>query len=205
MANRDWPVRLEHPPVALRPMRRGDEAAWTRIRASGPQWFRPWDSTRPPQSTDEALTFSQLVRVMNRRARAGLALPWAVDYTPPGQPPRFVGQVTVSGIQRGSASWAQIGYWVDPAWAGRGIIPTAVAMACDHCFAIGLHRIEIAIRPENINSLAVVRKLGFRLEGRRERYMHVNGEWRDHDMFVLTSEDLTESVLERYERRRLLS
>lgn len=75
-------------------------------------------------------------------------------------------------------------------------------MACDHCFAIGLHRIEIAIRPENTNSLAVVRKLGFRLEGRRERYMHVNGEWRDHDMFVLTAEELTESVLHGYERGR---
>ncbi|HML50079.1 MAG TPA: GNAT family protein [Propionicimonas sp.] len=202
MANKAWPIRLEHPPVTLRPVRGGDEAAWTRIRASDPQWFRRWDSTRPPRSTDEALTFGQLVRVMNKRARAGLALPWAVDYAPPGQPPRFVGQVTVSGIQRGSASWAQIGYWVDPAWAGRGIIPTAVAMACDHCFAIGLHRIEIAIRPENTNSLAVVRKLGFRLEGRRERYMHVNGEWRDHDMFVLTVEELTESVLHRYERGR---
>lgn len=202
MATKTWPIRLEHPPVTLRPMRRTDEAAWTRIRASDLQWFRRWDSTRPPRSTDEALTFSQLVRLMNKRARAGLALPWAVDYTPPGQAPRFVGQVTVSGIQRGSASWAQIGYWVDPTWAGRGIIPTAVAMACDHCFAIGLHRIEIAIRPENTNSLAVVRKLGFRLEGRRERYMHVNGEWRDHDMFVLTSEELTESVLQGYERRR---
>lgn len=198
MAASRWPVRLEHPPVALRPLHRSDEAAWTRIRASDPQWFRRWDSTRPPNSPDPSYTFGQLVRMMNRRARDGLALPWAVDYTPDGAPPRFVGQVTVSGIQRGSASWAQIGYWVDPAWAGHGIIPTGVALAVDHCFAIGLHRIEIAIRPENTNSLAVVRKLGFRLEGRRERFMHVNGAWRDHDMFVLTAEEVVGSVLDRY-------
>jgi len=161
-------------------------------------WFRRWDSTRPPHSTEPLVTFAELVRNLDKRARAGQVLPWAVDYTPAGERARFVGQVTVSSITRGSAGWAQVGYWVDPTWAGRGIIPTAVAMACDHCFAIGLHRIEIAIRPENTNSLAVVHKLGFRLEGRRERYMHVNGEWRDHDMFVLNSEDLDGSVLAGY-------
>jgi len=64
-----------------------------------------------------------------------------------------------------------------------------------------LHRIEIAIRPENANSLAVVRKLGARYEGRRERYMHVDGAWRDHDVFVLTSEEVTGGVLARYEAR----
>ncbi|MEE9964080.1 MAG: GNAT family N-acetyltransferase [Propionicimonas sp.] len=202
MAKPGWPVRLEHPPVSLRPVRRSDEAAWTRIRSSDPQWFRRWDSTRPPKSSDPTYTFAQLVRMMDRRAKAGLALPWAVDFTPPGEPPRFVGQVTVAGIQRGSAGWAQIGYWIDPAWAGRGIIPTAVALAVDHCFAIGLHRIEIAIRPENTNSLAVVHKLGFRLEGRRERFMHVNGAWRDHDMFVLTAEEVSDSVLGAYLRGR---
>jgi [ribosomal protein S5]-alanine N-acetyltransferase len=148
------------------------------------------------------MTFSQLVRMLDKRARMGQVLPWAVDYTPEGEHARFVGQVTVSSITRGSASWAQVGYWIDPQWAGRGIIPTAVALACDHCFAIGLHRIEIAIRPENTNSLAVVGKLGFRLEGRREAYMHVNGEWRDHDMFVLYAEDVTGSVLSSYLNQR---
>lgn len=187
--------------MTLRPLRRSDEAEWGRIRSRSPLWFRRWDSTRPPESPEDVFTFGRLVRTLARRARAGQVLPWAVEYAPPGSRPRFVGQVTVSGITRGSAGWAQIGYWVDPEWAGRGIIPTAVALACDYCFAIGLHRIEIAIRPENANSLAVVRKLGFRREGLRERYMHVNGEWRDHDMFVLTREEVVDSVLAAYLRR----
>jgi ribosomal-protein-alanine N-acetyltransferase len=202
MPNPYWPVRLASPPVTLRPLRRRDEVEWARIRSTSPLWFRRWDSTRPANSPEPTMTFAQLVHNLTKRARAGQVLPWAVEYTGEGARPRFVGQVTVSGITRGSAGWAQIGYWIDPDWAGRGIIPTAVALACDHCFSIGLHRIEIAIRPENTNSLAVVHKLGFRLEGRRERYMHVNGEWRDHEMFVLNAEDLTESVLAGYLRRR---
>ncbi len=51
---------------------------------------------------------------------------------------------------------------------GRGVMPTAVALAADHCFtALGLHRIEVNIRPENAASLRVVEKLGFREEGTR--------------------------------------
>ena len=60
--------------------------------------------------------------------------------------------------------------------AGRGIAPTALACAGDYALGeLGLHRIEVNIRPENIASLAVVRKLGFRDEGLRERYLHING------------------------------
>ena len=53
-------------------------------------------------------------------------------------------------------------------------VSEAVALATDHCFsAVGLHRIEINIRPENAASLRVVQKLGFRPEGLRERYLHI--------------------------------
>ena len=51
---------------------------------------------------------------------------------------------------------------------------------------LGLHRVEVNIRPENVASLAVVRKLGFRDEGLRARYLHINGAWRDHRTFALT-------------------
>lgn len=203
MAGSSWPVRLSHGPITLRPLRRRDEQDWARIRQRSGAWFRPWDSTRPPESPEPGLTFAQLVSTFTARARRGLMLPWAVEYTPPGERKGvFAGQVTVSGITRGSACWAQMGYWIDPTWAGRGIIPTAVAMACDYCFdELRLHRIEIAIRPQNVNSLAVVRKLGFRYEGRRERYMHVDGAWRDHDVFVLTPEEVPGGVLARFEDR----
>lgn len=200
-----WPVTLHHGNVTLRPLRAGDERAWAEIRRRGEAWFRPWDSTRPPDSLDTTVPFAVLARRFRKRARRGTMLPWAVDYTPEGEKPRFVGQVTVSGITHGSASWAQIGYWIDQQWAGRGIIPIAVAMATDYCFAtLRLHRMEVAIRPENVNSLAVVRKLGFRYEGRRERYMHVDGDWRDHEMFALHAEEVPEGVLTRYERRAAL-
>ena len=75
-------------------------------------------------------------------------------------------------------------------------MPIALAAACDHAFlGLGLHRVEVNIRPENIASLRVVEKLGFRDEGLRLRYLHIAGEWRDHRSFALTSEDLGRSSL----------
>ena len=112
---------------------------------------------------------------------------------------QIVGQINVSGITYGSLSSASIGYWVAERFAGRGLTTIAVALLTDYCMrALGLHRIEICIRPENAASLRVVDKLGFRFEGRRERYIHINGDWRDHDCFALCVDDLPEGLLARY-------
>lgn len=195
----NWPVVLLNGPVTLRPLKLRDEIAWNRLRERNRLWTGPWDSTRPPESVEPPLTYSGMVRQFNRRARQGRMLPWAIDYREtPESHAELAGQLTISGIAYGSASWAQIGYWVDQRWAGRGIVPLAVAMGGDYCFAtLRLHRLEVAIRPENVRSLRVVEKLGFRYEGRRPRYMHVDGDWRDHEMFALHREEVPEGLLAR--------
>jgi ribosomal-protein-alanine N-acetyltransferase len=63
-----------------------------------------------------------------------------------------------------------------------------------------LHRVEIAIRPENEASLRIVEKLGFRFEGVKQRYIHINGDWRDHKMFALTRDEAKKGVISRLER-----
>ena len=103
----------------------------------------------------------------------------------------------------GSLSSATIGYWVAKEMAGRGITPTAVALATDHCFlAMRLHRMEICIRPDNGPSLRVVEKLGFRYEGLRRRFIHIDGDWRDHFAFALVAEEVPGGVLRRWREGR---
>ncbi|GAB15595.1 putative ribosomal-protein-alanine acetyltransferase [Arthrobacter globiformis NBRC 12137] len=145
-----------------------------------------------------------MVRSLNTQAAQATALPFVIaEWTPGHRDPVIVGQLTVSSIVWGSALMATLGYWVDQARAGHGIAPTAVAMATDHCFrTLGLHRMEINIRPENGPSLRVVEKLGFRDEGYRPRYLHINGEWADHRSFALTSEEVPEGLLSRWLRVR---
>ncbi len=140
------------------------------------------------------MSFSHMVRRLRAEARAGRSMPFAITYDG-----HFVGQLTVAGITWGSLCGASIGYWIDERHAGRGITPTAVAMATDHCFrGLGLHRVEICIRPENRNSRRVVEKLGFREEGMRPRFLHIDGGWRDHQIYALTTEEVPEGLVSRW-------
>jgi ribosomal-protein-alanine N-acetyltransferase len=200
-----WPVTLRHGPVMLAPLRHRDRVAWERVRRENMSWLRPWEATLPPGSQAGPATYGGLVRSVTHQAREGRMLPWLVFYQdgPDGSRPHLAGQLTVSGIVGGSASWGQVGYWVAQPLAGRGIIPTAVALAVDYCFQVmSLHRIEIAIRPENTKSLRVVAKLGFRPEGLRPRYLHIDGDWRDHLVFALNAEEVPEGLMRRWENLR---
>lgn len=198
-----WPVTLECGDLVLRPIRLRDKAEWTRVRARNSAWLQPWEASSPA-GPGELPTYAGMVRALNRQANEATALPFIVTERQPGQArPAIVGQLTVSSIMWGSAMSATLGYWVDQGRAGRGITPTAVAMATDHCFRqLGLHRMEINIRPENAASLRVVEKLGFRDEGLRPRYLHINGQWADHRSFALTVEDVPEGILARWLARR---
>lgn len=187
-------VRLTHGDVTLRPIAMSDRAAWDEVRAHNAAWLVRWEATRPPGAPARQATFRGMVRELRRQAKQGRSLPFAlvVDGA-------FAGQLTVNNIVGGSAMFASIGYWIDQRRAGKGYVPTAVALATDHCFSdLGLHRMEIAIRPENTASLRVVEKLGFREFGYAPRFLHIDGDWRDHRLFALTAEEVPEGVLERY-------
>lgn len=195
MSRASWPVTLVQPPVGLRPLRYRDARDWDAIRRRNRDWLSRWDATSPdPRAAP--LSFRAMVRRYNAQGRMGESLPWAL--TVDGH---LAGQVNVAGIVRGSAQMAHIGYWVGEEFAGHGYVPTGVAMAVDYCFrALGLHRIEINVRPENVASLRVVRKLGLREEGTRLRYLHIDGDWRDHLCFAVTAEEVPDGLLARWRR-----
>jgi ribosomal-protein-alanine N-acetyltransferase len=94
-----------------------------------------------------------------------------------------------------------VGYWIDQRHAGHNVMPTAVALVVDHCLQqLRLHRVEVAIRPENTASLRVVEKLGFTEVGYARGYLHIDGEWRDHRLFALTVEEVGDGLLRRFRR-----
>ncbi|EYR61885.1 alanine acetyltransferase [Actinotalea ferrariae CF5-4] len=196
---RGWPAVLREADVVLRPLRRSDARAWLTLRVRNAAWLERWEATSPEPAEGPPPTFGQFVRTLNQQARAGATLPFGLEYR--GE---LVGQLTVATIVRGSLCSASIGYWVSEHVAGRGITPTAVALAVDHCFGpVGLHRVEVNIRPENGASLRVVEKLGLRDEGLRENYLHIQGAWCDHRTFAVTAEEVPGGLVERLRRAGL--
>ncbi|UFU03638.1 GNAT family N-acetyltransferase [Ruania suaedae] len=189
-------LELVAPELRLRPLRRRDRNAWEALRRSNAAWLAPWEATSPEAGVYRP-TFWRYIRDQARAAREGTGYAFVMEHE--GQ---IVGQVTIAGVARGSLQAATIGYWISEHVAGRGLTPLAVAMAADFCwFRLGLHRVEVNIRPENAASLRVVEKLGFRPEGMRPGYLHIQGRWADHLSFALNREEVGEGLLARWQRR----
>jgi len=185
---------LTHQDVSLRLVRARDAKTLERLVLSNREWLRPWEATNPHGPT--SFDFKAQVRSLLRQLDRNETIPFLILYKN-----EVVGQLNVANILHGSVSSCVIGYWIIPEVAGLGITPTAVALAMDYMFtSIGLHRVEIAIRPENNASIRVVQKLGLRYEGLKQKYIHINSDWRDHLIFALTAEEVPGGVLNRWQR-----
>ncbi len=214
MAAPGWPVVLYDPRsgVLLRPYRRGDARAWSRCRIANEAWLSVWEPT-PSTGTwaelNSPAAFRAIYRELRRAGAAGAAMPFAICLREPGaRRDRLVGQLTLGNIVRRAFCSAYAGYWVDQSVAGRGVMPTALALAIDHAFvAGGLHRLEVNLRPENKPSRRVVEKLGLREESYHARYLHIDGAWRDHIGYAVTTEDVSADggLMARWNRVRGLS
>lgn len=186
-----WPVVLQNDNLVLRPLKLRDKKEWTKLRQRNQGWFRQWESTVPDEFSDGKASFYQIVKNLRVEAKAQRSLPFVMEIDK-----KIAGQITVANINYGSTRSAYIGYWIAEEFAGKGYTPLAVAMAIDHCFEVlKLHRLEITIRPENLKSLRVVEKLGLRSEGLRPKYLHIDGDWRDHLVFAINKDEYNESLV----------
>lgn len=188
---------LTHGDVKLRIAKMRDSKPLEKLILENRAWLRPWEATNPgaPNSFDVRSQLRGLIRQLDDES----GMPFIIEVQGVVQ-----GQLNVANILYGSVSSAVIGYWVSPEVAGRGVAPTSVALVTDYLMnQVGLHRVEIDVRPENTASLRVIEKLGFRYEGIKQRYIHINGDWRDHYIFALTAEEVPEGILNRYLRKQV--
>lgn len=191
--SKTWPVTLINGDVKLRPLNVRDASTWQKLRSENQSWLSEWEATAPLPSLDPPPTFRNSTKSMLKDAKDGYAMPFVVEYQ--GE---FVGQLNVADIVYGSLRGCHFGYWITEKVAGLGIMTTAVALATDHLFfGVHLHRVEVAIRPENIPSNKLVQRLGFRFEGVRPAFLHINNAWRDHNIYSLLREDVETRVIHR--------
>ena len=183
-----WPVILRDEQIELRPARFRDKAQWDRVRAENKEWLAPWEASlpHPPEGAPASEFISKrpsyyaMVRALHREARAGRSYSFMVWH---GK--NLVGQITMGGVIYGALRGAHIGYWIDRNYAGRGFTTDAVNLLTRFGFdGLGLHRIEINIRPENAPSIRVAEKAGYTFESDRPEFLHIAGAWRDHKSFV---------------------
>lgn len=92
---------------------------------------------------------------------------------------RLVGEVNLlidAGIRA-----AEVGYWLDADWEGRGLVTRAVTATLDWAFGpLGLRRVKLGAIASNERSIAVAERLGFRREGLFREAAVVSGV--EHDV-----------------------
>ena len=102
----------------------------------------------------------------------------------------IVGTVNLSQIFRGGFQNAYLGYYVGERYAGQGYMTEALRLMLRYAFLeLKLHRLEANIQPDNVASIALVRRAGFVREGYSRRYLKICGRWRDHERWALIAED----------------
>jgi ribosomal-protein-alanine N-acetyltransferase len=101
----------------------------------------------------------------------------------------IVGFFNLSEIIRGGLQSAFLGYGSVAAHAHHGYMSEGIQLVLAHAFEVlGLHRIEANIQPGNHPSIALVRRAGFIREGFSERYLLIDGRWRDHERWAIRVE-----------------
>ena len=97
----------------------------------------------------------------------------------------------------------QIGYWIDQRLAGRGSSrrpsrwPSTTASRSWHCIA---SRSRSDLRTPRAFGWWPSSALG--QEGLRPRYLHIDGDWRDHLVFALNADEVPEGLMQRWENLR---
>ena len=187
-----WPATLSHGDVTVRPLRVRDSRRWQQLRQINNDWLQEWEATSPMPSIEPPPTFRQSAKRMLAEARDGRTMPFVVEYQG-----KFVGQINVSDITYGSLRGCHFGYWIDESASDKRVMTTAAALVTDHLLeTLKLHRIEIAVRPENIPSNRLAIRLGYSFEGVRPAFLHINGQWRDHNVYVMMPDTISGSVIE---------
>jgi [ribosomal protein S5]-alanine N-acetyltransferase len=106
-----------------------------------------------------------------------------------------MGVCNLSQIFLGNLKSAFLGYWIGATFAGQGYMTEALDLVLSYAFEnLRLHRVEANIQPENVDSKALVRRIGFRLEGFSPRYLKVAGRWKDHERWAICRDDWVERV-----------
>lgn len=66
----------------------------------------------------------------------------------------------------------------------------ALRLMLEHAFKeLRLHRVEANVQPQNVSSIALIKRAGFVREGYSRRYLKIGGRWRDHERWAILSED----------------
>jgi [ribosomal protein S5]-alanine N-acetyltransferase len=161
-----------------------DAAALTSLLVDAREAFAPWEPVRDESFYTRSKQQDLIAAGLAAHAAGSMVPLVIVDGS------TVVGRLTLNGVTRGALQSAALGYWVSPAFQGRGFATAAVADAISLAFSeLQLHRLQAETLLNNTGSQQVLLRNGFRPYGVAPSYLNIAGRWQDHVLFHRLAEE----------------
>lgn len=178
----------------MRPPKKKDWEIWYYVRQRSRNYLTPWEATWNDSHMTENY-FHRWVVAQQKKRKQDRSYYHFIFLK---ETDELMGALNIIHVLRGIAQSAALGYWIGQEFSGNGFMTEAMRLALPYGFHdLQLHRFQAAIINGNHASKALVEKFGFREEGEAQRFLHVNGKWRDHKIYALTKEEWQGEVLSR--------
>jgi [ribosomal protein S5]-alanine N-acetyltransferase len=176
----DPPPVLRGERVFLRVPELADYPQWANLRLESRDFLAPWEPQWPANDLTRG-AFRSRIRQYWRDIDDDAVYPYFI-FDSGGKV--LYGALTLSNVRRGVAQTATLGYWIGSNFARQGYMSAAVSLVLVMAFKhLALHRVEASCLPNNLASIALLRRAGFQQEGLAKSYLKIAGEWRDHLLF----------------------
>jgi RimJ/RimL family protein N-acetyltransferase len=172
-----WPLRTER--LLIRPFEAGDLEAMQAIHGNPAvvQWLY-----NEPRTPDEAREHLERKIVGAALVTEGDWLSAAATLPESGE---LVADLALQWLSEAHRC-VEIGYIVNPAFAGRGYATEAAQALLRLSFdEFGMHRVIGRVEPRNLGSVRVLEKLGMRREAHFVENEWVKGEWQSEFVFAM--------------------
>ncbi len=121
-----------------------------------------------------------MIRFLNELAQSNKALRFTIIEAKSNQ---IIGSCGYNFLDFENSK-TEIGYDISKAFWGKGYAPEAISALLDYAFTnLKLNRIEAKVEPENLNSISVLKKLKFTLEGTLRKSEKSNGKFIDLSIY----------------------
>lgn len=106
---------------------------------------------------------------------------------------QLIGDIGIHFLDTADNRQVEVGFTLNKLFRGKGYATEALAHVLSYLFNdLDKHRIIASIDPNNLDSIKVVEKLGFRKEAHFKKCILINREWTDDLVFAILGEEWVE-------------
>lgn len=99
-----------------------------------------------------------------------------------------LGMLDIKTLSRDNFQWAEIGYFIHNQYWRKGYCYEAVTELVYQAYeTLNFHRIEAHVNTDNVPSLRLLEKVGFKFECLREAFIFENGKWTDNYVYYINT------------------